>query len=135
MTKILIVEDDAIISEMYANKFKEAGFDVYLAKDGQEALDKSLEIKPNLVLLDVVLPKMDGFEVLKKIKEDPKLKNDVKVILLTNLGEQKDIDKGLAMGAETYLIKAHYTPGKVVEKIKEILEKTSEILEKPEFKF
>ncbi len=134
MTKILIIEDDAVISEMYVNKFKDEGFEVFLAKDGEEALVKASEVRPNLILLDVVLPKMDGFEVLKKIKENPGLK-DIKIIFLSNSAEKEDVDKGMALGAESYIVKADYTPGKVVEKIKEILEKPREILEEPEFKF
>ncbi len=134
MTKILIIEDDAVISEMYVNKFKDEGFEVFLAKDGEEALVKASEVRPNLILLDVVLPKMDGFEVLKKIKENPGLK-DIRIIFLTNSAEKEDVDKGMALGAESYIVKADYTPGKVVEKIKEILEKPREILEEPEFKF
>jgi len=135
MTKILLVEDDAVISEMYANKFKDEGFEIFLAKDGEEALAKTLEIVPDLVLLDVVLPKMDGFEVLRKIKENPGLKN-IRIIFLTNSAEKEDVNKGMALGAEAYIVKADYTPGKVAEKVREILEKRREAApEEPEFRF
>lgn len=120
MKKILLVEDDALISEMYLNKLNAAGFEVIIAKDGDEAIAKSKEIKPDLMLLDVVLPKKDGFEVLKEIKNAPETK-DIKVVFLTNLGEGEDIKKGMESQANAYLIKAHSTPSEIVEKIKNIL--------------
>ena len=121
MKKILIVEDDVFISEMYANKLQKAGFEVISVRDGQEAITKLEEIGPDLVLLDIVLPKIDGFEVLKTIKTDPKFKK-IKVALLTNLGEGENIKKGLELGADAYLIKAHSIPSEIIEKVKEILE-------------
>ena len=93
MKKILIVEDDNFISEMYANKFSESGFEVKIAKDGQEALDRAKEIIPDLILLDIVLPKKDGFEVLNDLKKEDILKN-TKIIFLTNLSEGENINKG-----------------------------------------
>lgn len=121
MKKILIVEDDVFISEMYAKKLQKAGFEVISVRDGQEAISKLEEIMPDLVLLDIVLPKIDGFEVLKTIKTDPKFKK-IKVALLTNLGEGENIKKGLELGADAYLIKAHSIPSEIIEKVKEILE-------------
>ena len=118
--KILIVEDDNFISEMYANKFGESGFEISVAKDGQEALDKAKEIIPDLILLDIVLPKKDGFEVLKDLKKENVLKN-TKIVFLTNLGEGEDLNKGLRSEADAYLIKAHSTPSQIVAKIEEIL--------------
>ena len=120
--KILIVEDDNFISEMYANKFGESGFEISVAKDGQEALNKAKEIVPDLILLDIVLPKKDGFEVLKDLKKENVLKN-TKIVFLTNLGEGEDLNKGLQSEADAYLIKAHSTPSQIVSKIEEILEK------------
>jgi DNA-binding response OmpR family regulator len=121
MKKILLVEDDALISEMYVNKLSSAGFEVAVAKDGDEAIAKTKEIKPDLILLDVVLPKKDGFEILKEIKEYPETKN-IKAIFLTNLGEEENIKRGREAQADAYLIKAHSTPSDIVEKVKEILE-------------
>lgn len=118
--KILIVEDDNFISEMYANKFSESGFEVKVAKDGQEALDKAKEIVPDLILLDIVLPKKDGFEVLNDLKKEDILKN-TKIVFLTNLGEEENLNKGLRSKADAYLIKAHSTPSQIVAKIEEIL--------------
>ena len=121
MQKILLVEDDVLISEMYVNKLSSAGFEVAVAKDGDEAIAKTKEIKPDLILLDVVLPKKDGFEILKEIKEYPETKN-IKAIFLTNLGEEENIKRGREAQADAYLIKAHSTPSDIVEKVKEILE-------------
>jgi len=120
MPKILIVEDDPFLSEMYATKLAQENIGVELAIDGKEALKKIIEIKPDVVLLDIVLPKMDGFEVLKKIKEDPALA-DIKIIALTNLGQKEEVEKGLNLGADDYIIKAHFTPTEVINKVKEIL--------------
>ena len=120
MKKILIVEDDNFISEMYANKLTQAGYEIRIAKDGLEALGTLKEGKFDLVLLDIVLPRMDGYEVLKSIKKDPSLV-DAKVAFLTNLGQPEEIKKGLKSEADAYIIKAHSTPSEVVEKVGEIL--------------
>ena len=117
---ILIVEDDSILLKMYTKKFEKDGFKVLQAIDGQEALDKigSLEPSPGVILLDIMLPKIDGFEVLKKIKENPKTK-DIPVILSTNLGGgEEDRQKGKTLGAVDFLVKSEYTPAQIVEKIK-----------------
>jgi CheY-like chemotaxis protein len=119
--KILIVEDDTLIAEMYASKFQKAGYEVELAKDGQEAITKIRNNKPDMVVSDVVLPNKDGFEVLQTVKNDPELKH-IKVILLTNLGEPENIKRGFDSEADGYLIKAHSTPSQIVEKIEDILE-------------
>jgi DNA-binding response OmpR family regulator len=124
MKKILIIEDDPFLNEMYATKFSQSGFQIEIAIDGQEGLRKIKTIKPDLILLDIVLPKIDGFEVLKTVKEDAKL-NKIPIVLLTNLGQKKEVEKGLALGADEYVIKAHFTPTAVVAKVKEILDKQS----------
>jgi len=122
MSRILIVEDDPFLSEMYTSKLEEAGFSVDVIVDGKEGLKKILEDKPDLVLLDIVLPKMDGFEILQAVRKEPKLK-EIKIIALTNLGQKEEIEKGLAFGANDYIVKAHYTPSEVVAKVRKILEK------------
>ncbi len=122
MKKVLIIEDDPFLSEMYAAKFAESGFEAEVASDGGQGLTKVAEFKPDLVLLDIVLPKMDGFEILKKIKENDELKG-IPVILLTNLGQKNEVEKGLSLGAEEYIIKAHFTPTAVVAKVKDVLNK------------
>lgn len=122
MKKILIIEDDSFLSEMYLSKFNQSDFQAEAASDGKEGLNKIKSFNPDLILLDIVLPKMDGFEVLKEIKNDPELKK-IPVVLLTNLGQKNEVEKGLSLGAEEYIIKAHFTPSAVVEKVKEIINK------------
>ena len=117
---ILLVEDDSFLAGMYMTKLKLENFEVKLADNGEDALKMAQKDVPDLVLLDIILPRMDGFEVLKGIKASPKTK-DVPIILLTNLGQKKDVDKGLSLGAEDYLIKAHFMPNEVIEKIKKTL--------------
>lgn len=120
MPKILIVEDDPFLSEMYATKLAQEKFEIEFAKDGKEALTKTKEAKPDLILLDIVLPKMDGFEVLQKIKKDPELKK-IKIIALTNLGQKEEIERGYALGVDDYIVKAHFTPTEVIAKVKQVL--------------
>ncbi|MDD2807452.1 MAG: response regulator [Patescibacteria group bacterium] len=118
--KILLVEDDEFLAELYATKLNMEGFEVFLAVDGEKGLKLAKEKMPDLVLLDIILPKMDGFEVLGKMKIDPETKN-IPVILLTNLSQKDEVKKGLELGAKDYLIKAHFMPSEVVKKIKQTL--------------
>jgi len=118
--KILIIEDEEVLVNMYETKFKSEGYEVYKANNGEEGLKSALEVKPDIILLDIIIPKIDGFMVLKKIKSDPSTKN-VPVILLTNLGQEEDIKKGQEEGAADYLVKANMTPSEVVDKVREVL--------------
>lgn len=118
--KILLIEDDTFITDIYITKLKESGFEVILASDGEEALTKARENNPDLVLLDIVLPQLTGFEILKEMREFEHL-NSVPIIILSNLGQKKEIEKGFKLGATKYLIKAHFTPSEVIEEIKDIL--------------
>jgi PleD family two-component response regulator len=118
--KIVLVEDDQFIIDMYKIKLA-SDFDLKVALDGKDGLDLIRQFKPDLVLLDIILPRLDGFEVLEEMKKDPDLK-DIPVLLLTNLGQRDNIRRGLRLGALDYIIKAHYTPGEVAEKIKQVLE-------------
>jgi len=118
--KILIVEDDTFLAGIYANKFEKEGFEVALATDGEMALKLAKKEAPHIILLDILLPKLDGFEVLEKLKSDAGTKA-IPVILLTNLGQKEDVDKGLKLGAADYLIKAHFMPAETVEKVKKVL--------------
>ena len=122
MKNILLVEDDPFLIDIYTTKFKEEGFSVEVANDGEEGLRKLLgnEEKFDLLVLDIVLPHVDGWEILKKIKSNEKLKN-LKIVILSNLGQKEEVEKGLELGATKYLIKAHYTPSQVVDGIKEVL--------------
>lgn len=118
---ILLVEDDSFISGMYQTKLTGLGYQVELVEDGEVAADRlQQDPLPDLVLLDVVLPKKDGFEILEQMRGDDRTKK-LPVILLTNLGQKPDVERGLKLGADDYIIKAHYTPSEVVEKIKQVL--------------
>jgi DNA-binding response OmpR family regulator len=117
---ILVIEDDKFLRELIMRKLIEEGYEVIEAIDGEEGLRKIKEQKPNLVLLDLILPGIDGFEVLSRMKEDPDL-TSIPVIILSNLGQRDDVERGLKLGAVDYLIKAHFTPGEIIEKIKNIL--------------
>jgi len=118
--KILLIEDDQFLAEIYFAKFKGAGFEVVVAQDGYYGLKRAKEHKPNLLLVDLIMPTMDGFDVLRAVKIDPELQN-IPIIILSNLGEEEDMRKGMELGAEDYLIKAHYTPTEVVAKVRDIL--------------
>jgi len=120
MKSILLVEDDPFLIEIYTTKFKQVGFSIEKVEDGEECLRKLKEKTPDLLLLDIVLPNLNGWEILRKMKEDDNLKN-IKVVILSNLGEKQDIEKGIKLGAIKYLVKAHYTPSEVVEEVKKIL--------------
>lgn len=120
MKNILLVEDDPFLIDIYTTKLKEAGFEVEVAKDGQVALKCLSRKKPDLLVLDIVLPHIDGWEILKKIREEDQFK-DLLVMILSNLGQRQEVKKGLDLGATKYLIKAHYNPSEIIEEIKEIL--------------
>ncbi|MDD5145412.1 MAG: response regulator [Candidatus Pacebacteria bacterium] len=117
---ILIVEDDKFLRELISQKLIREGYKISDAVDGEIGLKKIKDEKPDLVLLDLILPGIDGFEVLSKTKEDPGLAK-IPIIILSNLGQKEDVEKGLKLGAADYLIKAHFTPGEIIEKIKSIL--------------
>lgn len=117
---VLLVEDDEFLSELYATKLSLEGFSVITAADGKKGLKLALEKRPDLVLLDIILPKLDGFEVLKSLGADPAGKA-IPVILLTNLSQKDEVKRGLELGARDYLIKAHFMPSEVVKKIKAIV--------------
>lgn len=120
MKKVLLIEDDPFLVDIYATKLKESGFSVGIAVDGQEGLKKIEENSPDLVLLDIVLPVIDGWEFLKKLSNS-KNAGKLKVIILSNLGQKGEVEKGLNLGAAKYLIKAHYTPSEVVKEVKKLL--------------
>lgn len=118
---IVLVEDDSFISGMYQTKLSSQGFQVELFEDGEQAAARlAQDPLPDLVLLDVVLPKKDGFEILEELRGNARTQK-LPVILLTNLGQKPDVERGVKLGADDYIIKAHYTPSEVVEKIKQVL--------------
>lgn len=117
---ILIIEDDRFLRELITQKLVKEGYEISEAIDGEEGIKKIKEKKPDLILLDLILPEIDGFEVLSKMREDPALAQ-IPVIILSNLGQKEDVERGLKLGAVDYLIKAHFTPGEIIEKIKNVL--------------
>ncbi len=118
--RILIVEDDKLLREMMSRKLeREDEYDVYVVVDGSEAESKIQELKPDVILLDLILPGTNGFEILESIKQNDDLK-DIPVIVLSNLGQKSEVEKGMSLGAVDYLVKAHFTPAEVVEKIKKV---------------
>lgn len=120
LKKILLVEDDSFLSDIYVTKFEEAGYIIDLADNGREGLRRAGELMPDLILLDIILPKMNGLEVLAALKNDAKTKN-IPIVILSNLSADEDVKKGLEIGADAYLIKSQFTPSEVVAKVEEIL--------------
>jgi len=122
--KVLVVEDEHMLAEMYATKFAMDGFEVEKAFDGADGLEKAKQVSPDIILLDVIMPKLDGFAVLKELRSDAKFAH-TPILLLTNLGQDDDIKKGKELGANDYFVKANHTPADVVTKVKELLAKTA----------
>lgn len=118
--KILIIEDDKFLRELISQKLLKEGYDIAEAIDGEKGVESVKTEKPDLILLDLILPGIDGFEVLARIKSDPD-SAQTPVIILSNLGQKYDIERGLKMGAVDYMIKAHFTPKEIIEKIKLVL--------------
>lgn len=117
---ILLVEDDIFVSDIYQTKLGQEGFQVLVAENGMEAVKKLESSIPDLILLDIVMPYMDGMEVLRKLKERKEWK-DIPVMLLTNLSDKEKVDEGMGLGASDYLIKSHFTPSEVVAKVRTLL--------------
>jgi DNA-binding response OmpR family regulator len=120
MTKIAIIEDDPVISQMYRMKFEADGFDVQLAGDGRRGVALVEAFVPDLILLDLQMPEMDGTEALEIIRKNDWGKN-IPVIILTNLGEEESPKQLRALGIHSYIVKANLTPRQVVQRVKEAL--------------
>ena len=120
MKKILFIEDEEVLQKTAGDTLREAGFEVLSALDGEIGLRLAKNKNPDLVILDLVLPKTNGFEVLKTLKETQETAR-IPVIVLTNLEAMEDIQKALSLGATTYLVKANYTLQELVEKVKSVL--------------
>lgn len=118
--KVMIVEDDEHISKVYEIKLAKEGLATSLARDGEEAVQKITAEKPDLIILDLMLPKKDGFGVLEDIKKVPELAR-IPVIILSNLGQKGDQDRALALGANEYLVKVDYPIQEIVDKVKKYL--------------
>ncbi len=117
--KILLVEDDAFLQELAAKKISSAGYDIRAASTGEEALEAVKKKEPDLIVLDIILPGINGFEVLEKIRnnQNKNIKN-VPIIMLSNLGQKEEVNKAKKSGANDYMIKAHFTPDDIVKKIR-----------------
>ncbi len=120
--KILVVEDETFLVKIYTVKLKKEGFDVSIANDGEQAVKMAEELKPDLILLDLILPKLNGFEALERMRASAANKS-TPVIVLSNLGQEEDIKRAEGLGADGYLVKANFSIQDIVAKIQETLEK------------
>ena len=118
--KVLLVEDEQMIVDMYKLRLEEEGFEVFNTDKGSAALEYVEKEKPAIILLDVILPEVDGFSILQTLKENTKTK-DIPVLMLTNLGQESDQQKGDDLGAAGYFVKANHTPVEVIQKVKELI--------------
>ena len=121
-TKILIVEDEEILLAALSEELQQQGFEVIGAKDGIEGVEKSLSMTPDLILLDLVMPRLDGIGALKQMKANEQTK-DIPVVILTNLSDYDKISDALSLGAMDYLVKANYRLEELTSKIKTVLER------------
>ena len=120
--KILIVDDDSFLLDMYAFKFSQNNFEVHTALGGSQAIQKLKEgLKPDIILMDIIMPEMDGFEMFEKINTEKLSPNSAKIIL-SNKGQQEDIDRGMKLGASGYIIKVSSTPVEVIDNVMKILQ-------------
>jgi len=120
MAKILLVEDDSLIVRMYQKIFAFEGLEVETAGDGEDGWIKAKTIKPTLILLDIMMPKMNGMQVLERLKLDPETKS-IPVVILTNLAGAQDAESALTKGAVKYIVKSEFEPKQIVKMVKEIL--------------
>ena len=115
--KILIVEDEEIIYSLLEKKLAREGYEVSIAKDGAEGLEKMKEVKPDLILLDIIMPKKGGFEVMEEMQKEEGLK-DIPVIVISNSGQPVELDKAKELGARDWIIKTEFDPQEIIEKVK-----------------
>ena len=114
---ILLIEDEEVLADLLEKKLNREGYDVHLAEDGEVGLQKMRELKPDLVLLDIVMPKVGGFEVMEKASQDEMLK-DIKIMVVSNSGQPVELEKAKEMGAVDWLIKTDFDPQEVIDKVK-----------------
>ncbi|HAQ02568.1 hypothetical protein A2467_00585 [Candidatus Nomurabacteria bacterium RIFOXYC2_FULL_36_8] len=120
MKRVLIIEDDDFLQGLEAKKILNSGYDVLSAQTGEDAMKKILEPNVDVILLDLLLPNFDGFEILKKIKENDKTKN-IPVIIFSNLSENKDIEKAISLGATKFMVKSNFSLEELMEQIKKLI--------------
>jgi len=113
---ILLIEDEEIIVDLLQKKLGDIGYDVIVARDGEEGLEKVRQVKPDLILLDIIMPKMGGFEVMENISRDSELKK-IPIIIISNSGQPVELDRAKALGAKDWLIKTEFDPQEVIDKI------------------
>lgn len=118
--KILVIEDEEVLAKVLQEKFEKSGYDVKVADDGEVALSLAASFKPDAIVLDLLLPKKDGFEVLEILKADEALKM-IPVVVVSNLGEDSDIKRALLLGAADYYVKSEHPVNEIIEKIKNVL--------------
>lgn len=120
MTKVLLVEDDIALREIYSARFIAENFEVVAAGDGEEALAQAIKERPDIIILDIMMPKISGMDVLDILRSTPETKN-TKIIIMSALSQESSIQKGKELGADAYLVKSQTTLSDVVEKAREIL--------------
>ncbi|MFA6519485.1 MAG: response regulator [Candidatus Paceibacterota bacterium] len=118
--KVLIVEDEEVLAKVFQEKLEKSGYEVQVASDGEAALVSTASFKPDVIVLDLLLPKKNGFEVLEALKKDEELKV-IPVIVVSNLGEDSDIKRSLQLGAADYYVKSEHPINEIIEKIKNVL--------------
>lgn len=117
--KVLLIEDDKLLRDLLAKKLTNAGYEMTTACDGQEGIEIMRKILPELILLDIIMPRKSGFEVIKEMKQDEALKN-IPIIIVSNSGQPVELDKAKEQGVEDWIIKTEFDPGEVLEKVKKI---------------
>lgn len=122
MPKVLIVEDDNLVRTLYERLFGFEHYEVLTAANGEEGLKQALDTTPDLILLDIMLPSMDGIEVLRNLKTDDKTKN-IPVVMLTNIDDDISLGAAMKLGAADYLVKSNFTPQEIVEKVEKYVSK------------
>jgi len=121
MKKVLLIEDEVNLQKTIGEVLRQEGFELIEAADGEAGINLAKSEKPDIVLVDLILPKKNGFEVIEELKRDPETEN-IKIIVLTNLGSSADVEKALELGATTYLVKANYALEDIVKKVRDLLE-------------
>jgi len=114
---ILLIEDEEILANLLVKRLKEEGYNISLAKNGEEGLVRIKDEKPDLILLDIVMPKKGGFEVLEEMQKNPEMK-DIPVVVISNSGQPVEISRALELGVKDYLIKTQFNPEEVIKKVK-----------------
>jgi CheY-like chemotaxis protein len=122
MAKILLIEDDGLMIRMYGRLFSLEGYDIETAEDGEAGFVKAKEFRPDLILLDVMMPKMNGLELIQKLKEDERTRGII-VVLLTNLGIQEKLDEAMRLGAAACITKSNHQPEEIIKIVEDLLNK------------